>query len=102
MRRDASSRPLPTTSTVVVPDRTASEPDRSGNIPATTSNATVPVVANPANQSSETQCGSIASMAVCPWLDLFGRRRIAGRMPGYAWLRRPRGLAHVGLDEAGV
>ena len=56
--------PLPTTSSVAAPDRAASGRDRSGNMPATTSKATVQMVANAANQSSATQFGSMACHAM--------------------------------------
>src|SRR3982074_3156105 len=108
-RRANSKTPLPTTSMVAAFDRAACGRDRSGNMPATTSKATVPMVANAANQSRETQFGSIACIRPPSsrvqandraWV--FGRRGKARRGPGHVGLRRARRLAHVGLDVAAV
>ena len=51
--------PLPAISIVAAFDRAESGRDRSGNMPAMTSKATIPIVANAANQSSEIQFGSM-------------------------------------------
>src|SRR3954451_3573534 len=94
---------MPITSSIAAPDLAACGRDRSGNIPATTRKAITQIVAKAANQIRETQFGSMAAMAFAPRaVRLFGGRGKAPRMPIHLRLRSPRGLAHIGLDEAGV
>src|SRR6266481_2372341 len=109
-RRASTKMPLPTTSIVAAFDRAASGRDLSGNMPATTNKATVPIVANAANQSRETQFGSIAcihppSSARSGERSELVIRRARGkprRRTRHVGLWRARRLAHVGLDEAAV
>src|SRR5882757_8515310 len=66
IKSTASNTALPKTSSVAAFDLAESGRDRSGNIPATVRNATVQMVANAANQSRETQFGSMAFMVLPP------------------------------------
>src|ERR1700738_338782 len=109
IKSTASNTALPKTSSVAAFDRAESGRDLSGNIPATVRKATVQMVANAANQSRETQFGSMAlipsSVRLARRNDsarLFGGRGESRGWPRHVGFRRARSLAHVGLDEAGV